>query len=155
MKVQQVLSDGSWVVGFFLDGGEAQQPLVLGSLGGYATKPKNLGFEDALRLGKHWLQGCSSRRESNKSCLSQTTTSSEKKEDKFGKGLGGEITEESYVEKYPSRKNKTIQQQCVLQEALSDERNFLSEEESINTSIGLTNHLPKEPLGSKMDQSES
>ena len=41
------LVEGSWVVGFFMDGDEAQQPLVIGSVGGYANRPEKLTPEDA------------------------------------------------------------------------------------------------------------
>ena len=40
------LVEGSWVVGFYLDGADAQQPLVIGALGGYATKPDKLNRSD-------------------------------------------------------------------------------------------------------------
>jgi hypothetical protein len=144
------LVDGSWVVGFFLDGGEAQQPLVLGSLGGYATKPKNLGFEDSLDWENTGFKDVRHEENLTNRAYPRPPIQVRKKEDKFGRGLGAEIMEESYIEKYPRTEEQNNTTTMRVARGAVDERNFLSEEESINTSIGLTNHLPKEPLGSKM-----
>lgn len=42
------LVEGSWVVGFFLDGKEAQRPIIMGSIAGIPTEQGNptLGFND-------------------------------------------------------------------------------------------------------------
>jgi hypothetical protein len=44
--------EGSWVVGFFQDGGEAQQPIIIGTLPGVPstlpTKGNNKGFQDEV-----------------------------------------------------------------------------------------------------------
>ena len=45
------LVEGSWVFGFFMDGQEAQKPMVMGSLAGLPTEPpedpdKEIGFSD-------------------------------------------------------------------------------------------------------------
>ena len=44
--------EGSWVVGFFQDGADAQQPIIIGTLPGVpsklATKDANKGFQDAV-----------------------------------------------------------------------------------------------------------
>ena len=73
-----------------------------------------------LSIGKHWLQGCSSRRESNKSCLSQTNALQvRKKKTSLEKVLVVKSQKNHMLKNIQGRKNKTIQQQCVLQEALS------------------------------------
>ena len=43
-----MLNQGDWVVGFFIDGATAQQPVVLGSITGIPTGPadSNKGFYD-------------------------------------------------------------------------------------------------------------
>ena len=44
--------EGSWVVGFFQDGGDAQQPIIIGTLPGVPstlpTKGNNKGFQDEV-----------------------------------------------------------------------------------------------------------
>ena len=142
--------DGSWVVGFFLDGDEAQQPLVLGSLGGYATKPKRLGFEDSVDWEETGYKDVRHEENLSNRAYPSPPIQVRKNVDQFGSGLGVEIKEDPFVQKYPRKDEQNNTTTMRVARGAADERNYLSEEDSLNTSLGLTNRLPKEPLGSKM-----
>ena len=140
------LVDGSWVVGFFLDGEEAQQPMVIGSVGGYAKRPENLSIDDSSTWSK---TGFKDVREDINLMNKGFPKPPEKIIKRKGTNLGAEIIEDSFVEKYPREEDQDDTSTMRLARGYYDERNFHDTETSLNTSIGKEKKLFKGPLGSK------
>lgn len=141
------LVDGSWVVGFFMDGDEAQQPLVLGSLGGYANKPNNLNYTDSVDWARTGFKDV--RDDANLEGKSFPKPPVQVRRNR-GTELGVNIYEDSYVERYPRSEEENNATTMRLARGIFDERNYHNTDVSLNTSIGKSARLFKEPLGSKI-----
>ena len=140
------LVDGSWVVGFFLDGDEAQQPMVIGSVGGYAKRPENLTLNDSNDWHKHGFKDVREDTDLMNKGYPRPPTSIVKRK---GTNLGADIIEDSYGERFPIEDEQDKTSTPRLARGVHDERNFHDVETSLNTSIGKEKKLFKGPLGSK------
>ena len=138
------LVDGSWVIGFFLDGEEAQQPLVIGSLGGYATKPEHL---DDAQWARHGFKDVRENSDMTRKGFPRPPIKVEKRKGE----LGSEIVEDPFVERYPRREEQQNTTTPRLARGIADERNFHDLETSLNTSMAKESILFKEPLSSKIN----
>lgn len=140
------LVDGSWVVGFFLDGEEAQQPLVMGSIGGYARKPSKLGFED----GNDWWQyGFKDVREGSnlqRKSFPQPPISVRKNTQGV---LGVEIEEAAKISRYPRVNDRDSPTTPRLARGINDFTIYYSPEVSLASTYEATDRAIKEPMLSK------
>jgi len=146
------LVEGSWVVGFFLDGEEAQQPLVLGSLGGYAAKPDHFDITESTDWDKTGFKDVreplnltNSMGQARRSYPSPPVQVRKRR----GTKLGADIVEERFVERYPRTEEQGNTTTMRLARGAEDKRNFYDKETSLNTSLGKEQELFKEPLTSK------
>ena len=137
------LVDGSWVIGFFMDGEEAQQPLVLGSLGGYASKPDFLDSENWAKYGFKDV------RENVDLKNKGVPTPPEQVIRRKGTKLGADIVENNFTDRFPRSEEQNNATTMRLARGIADERNSYDLETSINTSMGRSTMLFKEPLRSK------
>ena len=139
------LVDGSWVIGFFLDGEEAQQPLVIGSLGGYASKPEHL---DDAQWAKHGFKDVRENTDLTRKGFPRPPVKVERRK---RNELGSNIVEDPFVERYPRREEQENTTTPRLARGIADERNFHDLETSLNTSMAKESILFKEPLSSKIN----
>jgi len=140
------LVDGSWVVGFFLDGEEAQQPLIMGSIGGYARKPERLGFEDS---DDWWQYGFKDVRENSnlqKRAFPQPPVSVRRKR---GDDLGVEIEEDDFISRYPRIGDRDVPTTPRVARGISDLTIYHDPETSTASTFEQTDKAFKEPLLSK------
>ena len=140
------LVDGSWVVGFFLDGEEAQQPLVIGSLGGYATKPGQLNGSDDPDFWKNGFKDVRSDSNLQRRSFPQPPVNVARRR---GEELGVEIIEDDIVSRYPRPLELNHPTTPKVARGIEDLSIFYDQETSLTSTYGLTNHALKEPLLSK------
>lgn len=140
------LVEGSWVVGFFLDGDEAQQPLVLGSMGGYATKPDKLNPTDSSDWYAYGFKDV--REESNleQRGYPQPPISVRRKR---GDNLGVEIEEDDYVERYPRLESQNKSTTPKLARGILDLNIFHDKETSLASTYSTSTKVLKEPMLTK------
>lgn len=101
------LIEGSFVVGFFLDGINCQNPIILGSIGGKPSeKTKEKGFNDPNEIYPRYPLG---EQDTNRLSRGEKTSETvvqwrkDKREKKIDKAFGGtwEEPETPYAAKYP------------------------------------------------------
>ena len=139
--------EGSWVVGFFLDGDEAQQPLVIGTLGGYATKPENLNPEDASDWYVHGFKDVRDESNLEQRGYPHPPISTRRKR---GDALGVEIEEDDYVERYPRTESQKKSTTPKLARGILDLNIYHDEEVSLASTYQISKKALKEPMLSKM-----
>ena len=140
------LVDGSWVVGFFLDGDEAQQPLVIGSLGGYARKPEKLNPSDASDWYKYGFKDVRTGSNLQRRGFPQPPVSVRRKR---GDELGVEVEEDNFVSRYPRTGSEDEPTTPKLARGLNDLTIRYDPEVSATSTYDQTQAAFKEPLLSK------
>lgn len=140
------LVDGSWVVGFFLDGDEAQQPLVLGSLGGYATKPEKLGFEDSDDWADYGFKDVRDNSNLQRRSFPQPPVSVRRKR---GDALGVEIEEDDMISRYPRENDRDVPTTPRAARGIKDLTIYHDVETSEASTYEQTKQALKEPMLSK------
>jgi len=137
--------EGSWVVGFFIDGEEAQQPLVIGSIGGYAHTPDKLNPEDAPDWFAYGFKDVREEHHLENRGFPSPPVNVRKDKDR----LGAEIEEDDYVERYPRTESQEYSTVPKLARGVQDRNIFLDEESASVSTIAETNKAMKEPMLSK------
>ena len=138
--------DGSWVVGFFIDGEERQQPLVIGTIGGYAKKPDKLTEEDADDWAEYGFKDVREEDNLQGRGFPFPPVSVRKKD-----SLGVEIDEQSYVERYPRSESAEASTVPKLARGKEDLNIFLNEAESMASTGDRAKKVLKEPMLSKFN----
>ena len=140
------LVDGTWVIGIFLDGEEAQQPLVLGSMGGYAVKPEKLNRTDGEDFMKYGFKDVRDDSNLQKRSFPQPPLSVNRRR---GDDLGVNIVEDEFVSRYPRIPDRNHPTTPKLARGIEDLSIFYDPETSLTSTFGSTNRAVKEPLLSK------
>lgn len=141
------LVEGSWVIGFFLDGEEAQQPVVMGSLPGYAKRPEKLDAEDDIEHLKYGFKDVRSDIDLTRETFPRPPLSVKKN---HGVELGAVIHEDQFVERYPRTEEVDKATTMRLARGVFDERNYYDQDVAVQTTMGRQNTLFKEPIASKI-----
>lgn len=146
------LVEGSWVVGFFMDGDEAQQPLVIGSVGGYANRPEKLTPEDADDWAEYGFKDVREEHHLEGRGFPSPPLSVDKKPKTE---LGVDISEERFVERYPREESSGMSTVPKLARGVKDHNIYLNEENSRTSTNERTTKVLKEPMLSKYNNENS
>lgn len=141
------LVDGSWVVGMFLDGEEAQQPLVVGSLGGYARKPEKLNPSDHEDWADYGFKDVREGANLQRRGFPQPPVNVRRNR---GDTLGATIEEDDFVSRYPRVGEEDSSTTPKLARGINDLTIRYDPEVSATSSFEQTKAAYKEPMLSKM-----
>jgi len=140
--------EGSWVVGFFIDGEEAQQPLVIGTLGGYANKPEKLSEDEADDWHAYGFKDVREEDHLAERGFPSPPVSVRKKTESGE--LGAEIVENPFVQRYPRKYSQNKSTVPKLARGVRDLNIFLNEDTSFTTTKEEKTKVLQEPMLSKM-----
>ena len=141
------LVEGSWVIGIFLDGDEAQQPLIMGSIGGYANKPDKLNYEDSEDYNLYGFKDVRPDSMLSNRGFPNPPTQVRKRMDN---ALGVEIDNDEYVERYPRIEGEGKATTPKLARGMLDLSIAFNRDISTCSTMETTSRVYKEPLLSKI-----